>query len=217
MRHQVGIKRSDYSMQRKAHRNASPLTTVANAPNSHAKHRAWFLFSVLFLLSAWLLCHSVSTARAQAPSEYQVKAGFVYNFGRFVSWPSGAISKSNFIIGVVGDDRIAPFLERATDGKTIDDKEIVVRRYKRASDIQACHILFISESERERLPKILDRVEKQPTLTVSEIDGFIARGGMINFTLEDKRVRFDINEAAANRAGLKISSKLLQLARTVKR
>jgi hypothetical protein len=161
----------------------------------------------------------LSTAKGaianSTPSEYQVKAAFLYNFGRFVSWPAGTFSHSSspFIIGVVGQDPFGASLEKAVSGKTMSNRPIVIRRFRRVSDIEQCHVLFISDSERERLAKVLDRAEGRATLTVSEIEGFTARGGMINFVVESKKVRFDINAAAAERVRLRISAKLLQLAR----
>jgi hypothetical protein len=172
------------------------------------------LLSVLITL--FLPVAPVAGAESDA-SEYQVKAAFLYNFARFVDWPAGSLSDSIFVLGVVGDDPFGSSLDRVVDDKTIRGRNIVVRRYKRASDIQTCHLLFISESERDNVGKILDRVEKRPILTVSEIDGFIARGGMINFTIESKRVRFDINSGAAERVDLRVSARLLQLARNVRR
>jgi hypothetical protein len=170
-------------------------------------------FGALFLFTVTGAVADSST------SEYQVKAAFLYNFSRFVVWPSGSFahSSSPLVIGVVGQDPFGSSLDKVTDGKTVDGRNIVIRRFRRVSDIEQCHVLFVSDSERERLPRILDRVENRGTLTVSEIDGFIARGGMINFAVESKKVRFDINSGAAERARLRISAKLLQLARTVKR
>jgi hypothetical protein len=173
----------------------------------------------MFLSMLCLLFTTVGAFAVSTPSEYQVKAAFLYNFSRFVDWPSGSFAQSGspFVIGVVGQDPFGSSLDKVTDGKTVDGRNIIIRRFRRVSDMEHCHILFISDSERERLPRILDRIENKATLTVSEIDGFIARGGMINFAVESKKVRFDINSDAAERARIRISAKLLQLARTVKR
>jgi hypothetical protein len=175
--------------------------------------QSWGIF---FVFALCLLFSVTKKASADsAPSEYQVKAAFLYNFGRFVNWPTGTFAEANspFIIGVVGRDPFGASLDKAVSGKTMTGHPIVIRRFRRVSDIEQCHVLFISDSERERLAKVLDRAEGRAILTVSEIDGFTARGGMINFVIESKKVRFDINAVAAQRVRLRISAKLLQLAR----
>lgn len=164
------------------------------------------------LISVWALF--LHTPVAQAASEYQVKAAFLYNFAKFVDWPGDAFKSGGpFVIGVVGDDPFGSDLDDTVSGKSIDDRRIEVKRFKRVSDIQSCHILFVCRSEKSRVDKILDKVSGSRTLTVGDMGQFLQRGGMINFIMEDQKVRFEINADSAQRAGLKISSKLLQLSR----
>ena len=169
----------------------------------------------LMLLIAFLLLAFAGTMRrAEAASEYEVKAAFLYNFAKFVDWPSDAFkSGSPFVIGVVGDDPFGSDLDTTVSGKTVDNRRIEVRRFRRVGDVQSCHILFVCRSEKSRVDKILERVSGSRTLTVGDMGQFLQRGGMINFIIEDQKVRFEINSNSAERAGLKISSKLLQLAR----
>ncbi len=170
-------------------------------------------------LFAFVLCLVLGGARAQdTPSEYQVKAAFLFNFAKFVEWPDAAFPapNSSFIIGVLGDDPFGPALDKAVEGKTLNDRKIVVRRFDQAGEVKGCQMLFISRSEQKNLGKILEHLGKSNTLMVSEMPQMLARGGMINFLIEEHKVRFDINPDAAERAGLKISSKLLQLAHAVK-
>jgi hypothetical protein len=158
-----------------------------------------------------------SRVQAQASGEYQVKAAFLYNFLKFVDWPaqSFANDSSPFIIGVVGNDTFNSTIDQAVSGKTANGRPIVIKRFASSKALTYCHILFISPSERDRFRQILGTTGSG-VLTVSETDGFTQIGGIVNFTLVDSKVRFEINQSAAERAGLKISAKLLSLARVVR-
>ena len=158
-----------------------------------------------------LLCGETG-ARGVVP-EYRAKAAFLYNFGRYVEWPPGAFPEpdSPFVIGVLGRDPFGSQLDDLVADRSIDGRRIVVRRFRRAGDVRACQILFISRSERERLAQILGHLRKTSTLTVSEAESFLQRGGMICFVLASNRIRLAINPDAAARAGLKIKSQLLGL------
>ena len=173
---------------------------------------------VVFLVAICLAAIRDRPACAQDASEYQVKAAFLYQFTRFVEWPDSAFADGNspFVIGVVGHDPFGSTLDRAVDGKTVNGRGIVIRRYSQIADVQPCHILFVSESDRDQMSRILARLSNFSTLTVGDCDGFIQHGGIIDFFIEDSRVRFAINPDAANSVGLRVSSKLLQLARVVR-
>ncbi len=171
-----------------------------------------------FLVAICLVALLGHPARAQDASEYQVKAAFLCQFTKFVEWPSGAFADANspFVIGVVGKDPFGAILERAIDGKSVDGRSFVIRRFSQVADVQPCHLLFVCESDRDQVSRILARLGHSNTLTVGDFDQFIQRGGTVNFFIEDSRVRFEINPDAADSAGLKISSKLLHLARVVR-
>jgi hypothetical protein len=156
-----------------------------------------------------------SFAQAQGLSEYQVKAAFLYNFARFVDWPADS-PDSPFVIGIVGDDPFRGALESAVKGKTVNGRPVLVRRFTSAESAHGCQILFISGSERGRLQSILDSLNGSAVLTVGETEGFARSGVAINFVIENDRVRFEVNVEAAERVQLKISSKLLSIARIVK-
>ena len=150
---------------------------------------------------------------AQGPSEYQVKAAFLYNFVKFVEWPAAAIDPQEPItLCVLGKDPFGDALSRAIEGKSVNGHRIATRRIAEAAKAQSCHVLFVSASESGRAAEIIRAVRSWNVLTVSEIDRFLDRGGMINFVMDGQRVRFQINAKVAIEAGLKISSKLLQLA-----
>lgn len=157
--------------------------------------------------------------QAQEASEYAVKAAFLYNFAKFVEWPPGAFGHNGapLIVGVVGDDPFGSALDQTIQGKSVNGRQLTVRRFSGGQDLRECHILFISSSERKRLSQILDSIRGAGVLTISEMDQFNQQGGIINFILERGKVRFEINTGAAESARLKLSSKLLALARSVRR
>lgn len=168
----------------------------------------------LALVSAVLMAIGHSQAQDSPPSEYRLKAAFLFNFAKFVEWPPEAFAEktSPFILGVLGDNPFGNELEQTVAGKKVNDYPITVQTFRTAAEATNCHILFISNSEKKRLPEIIQRLHGTAVLTVSETERFIETGGMINFVSENNKIRFQINDEAAKAAGLKISSKLLSLA-----
>jgi len=170
------------------------------------------------LIAACALTKSVAPAGAQSepPTEYQIKAAFLYNFAKFVEWPDAfADPHAPIVLGIVGEDPFGSVLDKIVLGKTVNDRGLVIKRLKEGPDLRNCHILFVSSSERKHMPQILESLQGSSVLTVGETDRFAQSGGVINFILEENKVRFEINSETAARAGLKISSKLLALARIV--
>ena len=167
------------------------------------------------LLTVGLLGTVSSAIQAQSSSEYQVKAAFLYNFAKFVDWPGEAFSDGSapLVIGVIGNDPFGGALDSAINGKNIGGRRLTVRRLKWGQDLRSCHILFISSSERQRLPQIIQSLRGSSVLTVGDMGQFNQQGGMINFILEASKVRFEINSRGAGQAQLRISSKLLALAK----
>ena len=173
--------------------------------------RGFFHGTVLLIYLAALVGNA-SGAHAQRTSEYEVKAAFLYNFGKFVEWPESASGPIR--ICIVGDDPFGNNLEETVRGKTISGQPIEIKRLNREESPRGCQIAFISAAERK--PRaVLDLLQGASTLTVGESPNFAKDGGIINFVLEDNKVHFEINSGAAERARLKISSKLLSLARIV--
>jgi hypothetical protein len=155
-------------------------------------------------------------ATPAGPSEYEVKAAFLYNFARFVEWPRDAPGGDRtFVVTVLGRDPFGSALDDTLRGKKIDDKQVVVRRVARSEDVGRSHIVFISDSEKERLPAILKSLDAAPVLTVGDMNQFAERGGVIRFKVDQDRIRLEINVVAAQRSRLRISSQLLKLARIV--
>jgi len=159
-----------------------------------------------------VVCGLTSAVRAQVVAgEYPIKAAFLQNFPKFVDWPSlqpGGVSP--LVIGIVGDDPFGPMFSSMIAGVTIDGHPLVLSHLRWNDRLSDCHVLFISTSEIHHLPQIL--AEAPNALTVGDFDSFARRGGVVELRMVGNRVRFDINIAAAHRAGIRISSKLLGLA-----
>ena len=146
-------------------------------------------------------------------SEYQVKTAFLYNFSRFVTWPQATLQdRTEFTLCVTGSDPFGPQLDSLT-GKAIHEKTLVVRRLSSLAMVDDCQLVYIGENAERS--EILLLLGGQPVLTISDAAGFIEEGGIIQFMLIQNKVRFRVNVAAANAAGLNISSKLLSLAISV--
>ncbi|HEU5231236.1 MAG TPA: YfiR family protein [Terriglobales bacterium] len=154
-------------------------------------------------------------AHADRPSEYQVKAAYLYNFGKFVNWPADAGAASEFDVCVLGTDPFGPLLDATVSDSTINGKRVIARRIGRAQDAASCRVVFIAASESQRLGSDLAVLSKLHVLTVSDNAHFLERGGMIQFVLEGDRVRFAVNLSAAQEAGLTLSSELLKVATKV--
>lgn len=157
------------------------------------------------------------SAIAAPTPEDQVKAVFLFNFAQFVDWPARAFSDATepLVIGVLGEDPFGQYLDDTVRGEKVNRRSLVVQRYRRVSEIRVCHILFISNSETDRLGAILDTVRGRPILTVGDMEDFAPRGGMIQFMRERSRVRMRINLKPVRTADLTISSKLLRVAETM--
>jgi hypothetical protein len=168
------------------------------------------------LLQVVLLCAGVSPAAfgGEEPSEYQIKAAFLVNFIRFVEWPAEAFKTATapLVVGIVGQDPFDGALDQAVSKKTVNGRAVVIRHFSDAESARSCHVVFLAASEARRLSDVTSTVTSRGLLIVGESDGFAERGGIINFIVLDNHVRFQVNPSAATRAGLTISSKLLQLA-----
>lgn len=149
--------------------------------------------------------------------EYPVKAAFLLNFAKFVEWPAPAFAQPDapLVIGVIGDGPWGNAGEVFT-GKTVQGRPVVVEQVELGPALKNCHVLFVAASEEKRARRILESLASASVLTVSDMDGFLERGGLIQFVTEHNKVRFEINRAAAQRAGLKVSAQLLKLAKAVR-
>lgn len=167
---------------------------------------------VLILAGAFLGAVSLFT-KPSALSEYAVKAAYLYNFGKFIQWPASVEAvKGPFTICVLGEDPFGQDLNAVIAGQTVDGRRVTILRNLTPQETGGCRILFINSSEGNALEDILTALDGKGVLTVSDMPGFLARGGIIHFVTENRRVHFEVNLAAAKRAGLRLSSQLLKLA-----
>ncbi len=168
----------------------------------------WRALPALFLLSTGMV------AAADFSAEYEVKAAFVHNIAKFVEWPASAGVKETLRLCILGS---GPFGAAADGlrGKPVGAKVWEVAPANAHANLKECQVLFIGAAEAANLPRLLEGLKGSPVLTVGDTEGYAERGVMVNLFLEQNKVRFEINNAAAGRAGLRISSQLLKLARIV--
>lgn len=172
------------------------------------------------LATAGLLCLASGRVVAQAPPaprEYEVKAAYLLNFTRYVEWPAEAFASAGapVVIGVLGQDPFGPVLEQTLARRTIQGRRIELRVLDGVADAEGCHAVFVSWEEYRHDPGLIERLSRPGLLTVGERDEFVQRGGVLSFVLVGQTVRFAVNLGAGERAGLRISSRLLALATAV--
>jgi len=175
------------------------------------------LTQVLWALGLVMLLLSGAHAQSPTAGEYQVKAAFLYNFAKFVEWPPGSFSGANapYKICVLGRDPFGQDLRDITADKSLNGRRFEVNHVTDLQQARGCLILFICSSELGQMKQILGALRGSGVLTVGDTKGFAEMGGMINFVLENNRVQFEVNRKAAEESGLKISSKLLTVAKLV--
>ena len=145
--------------------------------------------------------------------EYKLKAGFLFNFAKFVAWPTNAPGAAGLLrVGVLDDGPVYPIMVSELANKQVDGRTIEVVRCRQAEELKQCAMVFITRAESGRFKELKQAVAGTPLLTVGEFEGFAARGGCINFVRRGDNVRFEVNLEAVERAGLKISSKLSSIA-----
>jgi hypothetical protein len=196
----------------------SRFAAQRSRPVSDAR-RFSFWRDLRHLFSGVLLCCLIPTgARAQQsrPTESQVKAAYLYNFGKFVTWPdTGSGSAGSFEICILGKDPFGVVLDSTVSGGSIGDRKVTARKIASLQDSGHCRILFISSSEQGRLRAILTAAKASNQLTVSDIPDFAEKGGMIQFVPQENKIRFEVNLPATEEAGLMLSSELLKVATKV--
>lgn len=169
----------------------------------------------------WLgLMLVVGSARAQETRdlEHEVKAAFLLKFAMFVQWPTNALAADlqvPLVVGILGEDPFGGRFDQGVKTEKVNGRPIEVRRARRAAELMDCQVVFICASEAPRFGEVIAAFQARPILTVADEAGFAAQGGMIGFFKEAGKVRFEINPAAIERAGLKASSKLLQVGRRI--
>lgn len=173
--------------------------------------RRWCQWPLALITALLLLASSPQAWSEKRPTiEYQVKASYLYNFLQFVEWPLEAIADNTILVCIFGDDNFGVALQAIT-GETVRGHTIEVRYFHELEGLEACHAIFVSASEQSREQQVLRRITERPVLTIGETAGFVERGGAINLIRVADKIRFEINQQAAERNHLKISAQLLQL------
>ena len=183
--------------------------------------RSWYrtIFGALLLvvLAAGILVHrcvAKAVSEDQSASEYEVKAAYIYYFAKFTEWPADVLpAKFPITIGVIGDNEFASLLSNIVKNKKVQEHLITVRILKWSADLRACHMVYVSSSERKRFVQIARSLQQYPILTVTEAEDGSQAKGIMNLFFEGGRVQFEADIPGAERAHLQISSKLLRLAR----
>jgi hypothetical protein len=172
----------------------------------------WRALDLLILLALLPLI-----TRAQSATEYQVKAAFLFNFAKFVEWPADAFSAADapLQICVLGQDAFGRDFEQVIEDKTVNGHRLEVAHPDGVPQARACQVLFIAFPEKQKIRDTLQSLAGVSVLTVGDTPGFAKMGGVINFVLDENRVRFEINPKAAERAHLKLSSRLLTVAKGI--
>jgi hypothetical protein len=196
------------------------MLTSLSIPFARTKGASAGWRRVLTTCLAAVVLLGVASARAAEPPplEYQVKAAFLVKFGLFIEsreWSAADAAKEPFTIGILGDDPFGDYFDKAVNGELVNGHPIRIQRARYPEELSGCQIVFISASESARLDALLARLAGQPMLTVADEPDFARRGGMIGFIKESGKVRFEINLRAAEKARLKLSSKLLQVGKIV--
>jgi hypothetical protein len=172
------------------------------------------VLAVLFLLPA---VAGKRTGAQTTNEEYRVKAAFIFHFAQLVDWPpeKPAVADNSLFLCTLGEDPFQGALEDTVAGKAIGNRILRIRHLGERQDMQACQIVCLGRAQSKRIPMLVSSLHNAPVLTVGETAGFLDEGGMIDFLLDDNKVRFEINLAAAESADLKIGSRLLVLAQRV--
>jgi hypothetical protein len=170
-----------------------------------------------FMLLGAVLTGAGNAQASSESLEYRIKAAFVCKFASYVEWPAQVFARADspIVIGVIATESVADEVIRTAVGLSVEGRALVVRRLHRGDPVANAHIVYIASSEEDRLPEVLAAVKSRPVLVVTESGPAAALGSMINFVVVDEKVRFDITPQAAESSRLKISARLLSVARTL--
>jgi hypothetical protein len=196
-----------------------PLTPRYNARESWAAARFSLNPLCIVLVSLIAAFWALPAIAAETPAllEYQIKAAFLLKFPKYAEWPPEAFPDATgpLVIAVLGESKVTEEIQKGIAGRTINGREVVLKQLLSPEDAIDCHILFVAAAEQPHVTGLLARLKNRGVLTVGESDGFLAAGGVINLALRDRKVSLEVNLAAADRARIKISSKLLSVANVV--
>ena len=197
-----------------------PLRTVRRPwPHGTRGYRRIAIIAMLFSACATSPAgHAIAQQSGVIDCEYSIKGAFLYNFGRYVQWPAAAFpdDRALFVIGVLGKDPFGTVLDEIANSAKVDGRTVVARRFATLADYAPCHILFIAASTDAKVKaEALAKLQNKGVLLVGEEAGLVEQGAVVNFYVENNKVRFEINVGTARQQQLKVSSKLLSLAKIV--
>ena len=212
-------------------RYADTVRTQSRPAHCAAGRTIRLYIAVLAIFGCSLVSDVRSNSQSSQYKEYEVKAAFIYNFLKFIDWPKEKMANSGkqIIIGFIGENPFGPAAD-VFKNKKVEDRDVTLKyfggleqiekmpekdRAANEESLKNCHLLFICPSEQKQVSEIIEIVGKNGVLTVGDSDGFTKSGGVINFLMEDNKIRFNINLTAAEKSGLKIRSQLLRLAKKV--
>ena len=187
--------------------------SVMNSQN----YKDYFYFvkrTVIYIVFLLIIMPNSLLAKEGDDPESEYKAYFIYTFSKYVEWEDFG-ADSTFIIGVIGNSNMAPYLERIADVKSIKGKKIIIQRWQQTNDIGVCHMLFIPRSQKDQLNEIRKKTEGMPILTIGDTKGFAKKGVHINLLILRDRIGFEVNMTTIDDTTLKVSSQLLKLATSV--
>jgi hypothetical protein len=197
----------------------SRMAGTAGQPQPARRSLAAVGFAVVLSLGAgmhWFPPAAAAEA-ASALSEERVKAAYLHKFLNYAEWPPAAFPKPDtpYVIGLVGDDAVADELARIAAGRTVNGRGVVVKRVLPGESLSDLHLLFIGRGERARLAQWLRQAKGRPILTVTDAEGALEQGSVINFQVSDERVRFEVSVDAAAQNNVRLSSRLFAVATNV--
>jgi hypothetical protein len=181
------------------------------------RHRTRLLLPLGLAIATFAPPQAATAADPPTLLERRVKAAFIYKFAAYVDWPGAAFHGSDdpLVIGVIGEDAMAAELERLVEGRRSGGRAVQIRRIEDPAAPGNVHLLFVGHAASARLPEVAGAIDKRPVLLISETAGALGQGSMINFVLDEGRVRFEVDLDAVQKNGLGLSSRLLAVARSV--
>jgi hypothetical protein len=175
---------------------------------------------VAVLIGLAMLCVSTTSGKgAEVLKEYELKAAFLYNFTKFIEWPTNSFAEANapFVVAVAGNSPCTAELQKIAKERKVNGRALIIKLVKTPEAAKGAHVLFVSVSEDARLKEWLAAAHSAGVLSIGESEPFFKQGGIINFILEGEKIRFDLNIGQANATELKISAQLQKLARTIRK
>ena len=198
-----------------------PEVQIVRVGRSGLRLPRWMMIlacTALFAVAIGLLAQNAWSQEDAERLEQRVKAAFLYKFAGYVDWPASSFARPDMpvTVAVVGADTVAAELGQMVIGRTVNDRPIVVKRLKPGESLAGVHILFVGGTEGVRVQQLAQNAQPRSILTVTESEGALTQGSVINFVVSDRRVRFEISLESAEKSRLKLSSRLLTVAQQVR-